>query len=108
VAALQVLAAVQKSGRRMSEVCHRFDPVPQMLKNVRFSGASPLGQERITKVIEAARERLGSGGRLVIRASGTEPLIRVMGESDDRALMESVVDDVCDALSARVTALAAE
>jgi phosphoglucosamine mutase len=108
VAALQVLAAVQKSGKRVSEVCHRFDPVPQVLKNVRFSGASPLGQDRITKVIEAARERLGDGGRLVIRPSGTEPLIRVMGESDDRALVESVVDDVCDALSARVTAMAAE
>ena len=108
VAALQVLAAVQKSGRRVSEVCHRFEPVPQLLKNVRFSGASPLGQERMTKVIDAGRERLGAGGRLVIRPSGTEPLIRVMGEGDDRALVESVVDDVCDALSARVTSLAAE
>ena len=108
VAALQVLAAVQKSGRRVSEVCHRFEPVPQLLKNVRFSGASPLGQERMTKVIDAGRERLGAGGRLVIRPSGTEPLIRVMGEGDDRALVESVVDDVCDALSARVTSMAAE
>ena len=108
VAALQVLAAVQKSGRRVSEVCHRFEPVPQLLKNVRFSGPSPLGQERMTKVIDAGRERLGAGGRLVIRPSGTEPLIRVMGEGDDRALVESVVDDVCDALSARVTSMAAE
>ena len=108
VAALQVLAAVQKSGRRVSEVCHRFEPVPQILKNVRFTGQSPLGQERMTKVIEAARDRLGTGGRLVIRPSGTEPLIRVMGEADDRDLVEAVVDDVCAALSARTTPLAAE
>jgi phosphoglucosamine mutase len=108
VAALQVLAAVQKSGKRVSEVCHRFEPVPQILKNVRFAGPSPLGQEHMTKVIDAGRERLGDTGRLVIRASGTEPLIRVMGEGDDGALVESVVDDVCAALSARVTALAAE
>ncbi|MCW6508987.1 phosphoglucosamine mutase [Lichenifustis flavocetrariae] len=108
VAALQVLASVQKQGKRVSEVCHRFEPVPQILKNVRFAGASPLAQDRMTKVIEAARERIGANGRLVIRPSGTEPLIRVMGEGDDRSLVESVVDDVCDALSARVTALAAE
>ena len=108
VAALQVLAAVQKSGKRVSEVCHRFEPVPQILKNVRFSGQSPLNGDRIGKVIEAARARLGASGRLVIRPSGTEPLIRVMGEADDRDLVASVVDDVCDALSARTTALAAE
>ena len=108
VAALQVLAAVQKQGKRVSEVCHRFEPVPQLLKNVRFSGASPLSQDRMVKVIDAARERLGVTGRLVIRPSGTEPLIRVMGEGDDRALVESVVDDVCAALSSSVQPLAAE
>lgn len=108
VAALQVLAAVQKQGKRVSEVCHRFEPVPQILKNVRFTGPNPLAQDRMSKVIEAGRDRLGAVGRLVIRPSGTEPLIRVMGEGDDRALVESVVDDVCDALSARMTALAAE
>ncbi|MDX7953635.1 phosphoglucosamine mutase [Lichenihabitans sp. Uapishka_5] len=108
VAALQVLAAVQKSGKRVSEVCHRFEPVPQILKNVRFAGPSPLGQDHIVKTIEAGRERLGAGGRLVIRPSGTEPLIRVMGEGDDHGLVEAVVDDVCQALSARVSAIAAE
>jgi phosphoglucosamine mutase len=108
VAALQVLAAVQKQGKRVSEVCHRFEPVPQLLKNVRFSGSNPLAQDHMIKVIDAARERLGATGRLVIRPSGTEPLIRVMGEGDDRSLVESVVDDVCDALSAKATALAAE
>ena len=108
VAALQVLAAVQKQGKRVSELCHRFEPVPQVLKNVRFTGGSPLGQDRMTRVIDAARERLGPSGRLVIRPSGTEPLIRVMGEGDDRDLVESVVDDVCEALAARGAALAAE
>jgi phosphoglucosamine mutase len=108
VAALQVLASVQKQGKRVSEVCHRFDPVPQILKNVRFAGANPLGQDRIAKVIESARSRLGETGRLVIRPSGTEPLIRVMGEGDNRDLVEAVVDDVCGALSQRAAALAAE
>ena len=108
VAALQVLAAVQKQRKRMSEVCHKFEPVPQILKNVRFVGANPLGQERMVKLIAAARERLGATGRLVIRPSGTEPLIRVMGEGDNRDLVESVVDDVCSALSAKSTPLAAE
>ena len=108
VAALQVLAAVQRQGKRVSEVCHRFEPVPQLLKNVRFTGPSPLANDAMVKVIEAARGRLGQSGRLVIRQSGTEPLIRVMGEGDDRDLVERVVQDVCDALTSQTTALAAE
>ncbi len=108
VAALQVLAVIQRSGRPASEVCRRFEPLPQVLKNVRFATGRTLAQDGVAAVIDAARARLGASGRLVIRPSGTEPVIRVMGEGDDRALVEGVVDDVCDALRATATALAAE
>ncbi len=99
IAALQVLAVVRKEGRPVSEVCHRFDPLPQILKNVHFRSGQPLAQDSVVTVIEDARKRLGNGGRLVIRPSGTEPLIRVMGEGDNRDLVERVVDDVVDALT---------
>ncbi|MCQ8784244.1 phosphoglucosamine mutase [Mangrovibrevibacter kandeliae] len=98
VSALQVLAVVKKNGGTVSEVCRRFDPVPQILKNVRFSGGAPLEKEGVQTVIEAARLRLGNAGRLVIRPSGTEPLIRVMAEGDDPALVATVVDDIVGAL----------
>jgi phosphoglucosamine mutase len=99
VAALQVLAVVQKLGRPVSEVCHRFDPVPQILKNVRFQGGKPLENAKVTAAIAAGKERLGAGGRLVIRPSGTEPVIRVMAEGDDHDLVETVVDDIVAAVS---------
>ena len=99
VAALQVLAVVQHEGRSVSDVCRRFDPVPQVLKNVRFSGGAPLDDEAVKHVIADADQRLGNNGRLVIRPSGTEPLIRVMGEGDDAGLVNSVVDDICAAVS---------
>ena len=99
VAALQVLAHVQKEGRTVSEVCHRFEPLPQILKNVRFRKGQPLSEAKVISTIEAARLRLGAGGRLVIRPSGTEPVIRVMAEGDDRALVEEVVDEVCDVIT---------
>ena len=99
IAALQVLAVVCKEGKPVSEVCHRFDPVPQILKNVRYKGGQPLDDEAVKTMIEAARTRLGNTGRLVIRPSGTEPVIRVMGEGDDPDLVETVVDDIVDALS---------
>ncbi len=99
VAALQVLAVVRKEQRPVSEVCRRFEPLPQILKNVRFRANQPLAQDSVVSVIEDGRKRLGNGGRLVIRPSGTEPLIRVMGEGDNRDLVESVVDDVVDALT---------
>ncbi len=108
VAALQVLAVVKRANKPVSEVCHRFDPLPQVLKNVRYGGGQPLAQAGLATIIEKARERLGAGGRLVIRPSGTEPVIRVMGEGDDRALVERVVDDVCDAVVAHAVPLAAE
>jgi phosphoglucosamine mutase len=98
IAALQVLAVVQRSDRPVSEVCHRFEPLPQVLKNVRYHSGQPLTQNGVVSVIDDARRRLGNGGRLVIRPSGTEPVIRVMAEGDDRDLVERVVDDVVQAL----------
>ncbi|MDR3463567.1 MAG: phosphoglucosamine mutase, partial [Beijerinckiaceae bacterium] len=100
VAALQVMALVKKRGRPVSEVCHRFEPVPQILKNVRLEAGRKLGEDRIETAAAAGRERLGASGRLVIRLSGTEPVVRVMGEGDNFDLVEAVVDDVCEALQA--------
>ena len=99
VAALQVLAVVRKSERPVSEVCHRFDPLPQVLKNVHFSSGAPLENAGVRSVIQSGEKRLSGRGRLVIRPSGTEPVIRVMAEGDDRDLVESVVDDVVAALT---------
>ena len=103
VAALQVLAVVQRENRPVSEVCHRFEPLPQVLKNVRFSGGQPLKAERVVTAIEQARGRLGAGGRLVIRPSGTEPVIRVMAEGDDRDLVNQIVDEVIDVIARATT-----
>ena len=100
VAALQVMALVKRRGRPVSEVCRRFEPVPQVLKNVRFEAGRKLPEHKVAAAVEAGKARLGVNGRLVIRASGTEPVIRVMGEGDNQDLVESVVDDVCEALSA--------
>ena len=99
IAALQLLSVVKRLERPVSEVCHCFDPLPQILKNVRTTGGQPLQAESVVSAIAAAKERLGSAGRLVIRPSGTEPVIRVMGEGDDRTLVATVVDDVVTALS---------
>jgi phosphoglucosamine mutase len=98
VAALQLLAVVKRMGRPVSELCHCFDPLPQILKNVRYRKGQPLSEESVVSAIEASRLRLGNHGRLVIRPSGTEPVIRVMGEGDDRDLVERAVDDVVEAL----------
>ena len=98
VAALQVLAALVQSGKPASQLLHLFDPVPQLLKNVRFSGGKPLDDARVLAVIADAEAQLAGKGRLVIRPSGTEPVIRVMAEGDDAAQVESVVDAICDAV----------
>jgi len=94
LSALQVLACIKRAGRPASEVLRKFEPVPQILKNVRFSGGKPLDSAPVKAMIEDARSRLGNSGRLVIRPSGTEPLIRVMAEADDPQLVEQVVDDI--------------
>ncbi|MGU3537004.1 phosphoglucosamine mutase [Methylobacterium sp. A54F] len=99
VAALQLLSVVKRQERPVSEVCHCFDPLPQILKNVRYRSGEPLRQQAVVTAIEQARERLGNAGRLVIRPSGTEPVIRVMAEGDDRSLVTEVVDEVVDAVT---------
>ena len=99
VAALQVLAMVKKLDRPVSEVCHLFDPLPQILKNVRYKSGQPLKDKRVVEAIASTQATLGDRGRLVIRPSGTEPVIRVMAEGDDRVLVEKAVDDVVSALT---------
>lgn len=102
VAALQLLTVVKRSGKSVSEICHCFEPLPQILRNIRHQGGKVLEDEHVAYMIEASRARLGLSGRLIIRPSGTEPVIRVMGEGDDRALVSSVVDDVIDAIAKKV------
>ena len=104
VAALQVLALIVAEGRPVSEVCRRFEPVPQLLRNVRYAGASPLDTDKVVNAIQAQRSRLGDKGRLLIRPSGTEPLIRVMAEGDDGDLIHSVVDELVDVIEATAAA----
>jgi phosphoglucosamine mutase len=99
VAALQVLAALVAARRPASEVLHLFDPLPQLLKSVRFKGA-PLEVPAVQAAIADAEARLAGTGRLLIRKSGTEPVIRVMAEGEDKALVKSVVDAVCAAVVA--------
>ncbi|MEA2993086.1 MAG: phosphoglucosamine mutase [Alphaproteobacteria bacterium] len=100
IAALQILAVVKKNDRPVSQVCHRFEPLPQVLKNVRYRNGKPLEHADVRSAIADGEERLGRQGRLIIRPSGTEPVIRVMGEGDDKILVEKVVDDIVEALNA--------
>jgi phosphoglucosamine mutase len=102
LAALQVLAEVLQVRKPMSEVARLFEPFPQLLKNVRFArgAANPLEHALVTRAIAAGEAALGRNGRVVIRPSGTEPVIRVMAEGDDRDLVERVVDDICGAVAA--------
>ncbi|WP_375458706.1 phosphoglucosamine mutase [uncultured Enterovirga sp.] len=99
IAALQLLSVVKRLDKPVSEVCHCFEPLPQILRNVRYGAGQPLAADAVVVAIAAGRARLGNAGRLVIRPSGTEPVIRVMAEGDDRALVSSVVDDVVDAVT---------
>jgi phosphoglucosamine mutase len=79
-------------------LCKRFEPLPQILKNVRYSEGKPLDDSNVRRVIEGAKTKLGASGRIVIRPSGTEPVIRVMAEGDDEKLVHAVVGDICDAV----------
>lgn len=96
ISALQFLSAMAETGKPASELTKVFEPVPQMLENVRYKkGVDPLAETSVKAAIKAGEERLAASGRLLIRKSGTEPLVRVMGESEDEALLKSVIDDIC-------------
>jgi len=99
IAALQVLAVIVEQGRPASEVCRAFTPLPQRLRNVRFHGASPLTNRQIKDAIRAAEADLDGVGRLLIRESGTEPLVRVMAEAEDEQLVGRIVDDLCERIA---------
>jgi phosphoglucosamine mutase len=99
VAALQVLAVVKKLAQPVSTVCHRFDPLPQVTKNVRYRNGKPHEDAKVRSAIASGAERLNGQGRLIVRPSGTEPVIRVTGEGDDPSLVEEVVDGVVEALN---------
>src|SRR5499427_4558047 len=100
IAALQVLASIVETGKRASEVCRLFVPVPQLTRSVRFTEGEPLETQRVMQVIRDGEGRLGEGGRLVIRKSGTEPVIRVMAEGEDEEQIASVTDEVCATIRA--------
>ena len=103
IAGLQFLAAMADTGRSASELVHQFDPVPQMLKNVRYAaGKEPLNSDLVKAVIAAKSDVLIGKGRLLIRTSGTEPLIRVMAECEDEVLLHQVVDDIVGAVQSAV------
>jgi phosphoglucosamine mutase len=99
IAALQVLACIRQRERPASEVLRLFDPFPQVLRSVRFDGASPLDQILVKNSIRAGEARLKGVGRLSVRKSGTEPVIRVMAEGPDQAIVQDVVDTICGAIS---------
>jgi phosphoglucosamine mutase len=98
LAALQVLAVLKESGQPMSALARQFEPVPQKLENVRFSAGKPLESEQVKGAIAQAEQRLNGSGRLVVRASGTEPLIRIMAEGDDEKLVNQVVKEIAGAV----------
>ncbi len=99
LAALQAVAVIAQSGKKASEVLNVFKPLPQILQNVKFEkGMKPLEDEGVSAAIKAGEARLGQGGRVLVRASGTEPLIRVMAEGDDEALVRAVVGSICAAV----------
>jgi phosphoglucosamine mutase len=98
IAALQVLAVIQESGLPVSEACRVFEPCPQIIKNVHYTNGSPLKDARVKQAISAGKIRLGKAGQLVIRESGTEPLIRVMAQGNNERMIDEVVDEIVGAL----------
>lgn len=98
LAALQVLNIVKNKGIPASEALNMFTPCPQILKNVRFSGASPMTNQKVLGEIEAAQKRFNGQGRVLVRPSGTESLIRVMAEGDNSDLVGNVVNDLCEVI----------
>ncbi|MFC3068691.1 phosphoglucosamine mutase [Phenylobacterium soli] len=98
LAALQVLAVLKETGKPMSALARQFEPVPQKLENVRFAGGKPLDTDQVKSVIAGAEQKLNGTGRVVVRASGTEPLIRIMAEGDDEKLVNQVVKEIVGAV----------
>lgn len=98
VAGLQLLSVLKQVGKPVSEICHRFEKVPQLLESVRYKAGKPLDHKLVVQVIAESKARLGTTGRLVIRESGTEPVIRVMAESDDQSLVEAVVAEITNTI----------
>lgn len=98
IAALQVLATVVQQDKPVSEVCRLFEAVPQRLRNVHMDKPCDLTAEPVAGAIKAAEKRLGNKGRLLVRKSGTEPVVRIMAECDDEAVIETVLSDIADVL----------
>jgi phosphoglucosamine mutase len=98
IAALQVLAELVRAGKPMSALARQFDPVPQKLENVRFTGGKPLENDHVKSAIAEAEQRLNGSGRVLVRASGTEPLIRIMAEGDDEKLVGQLVREIAGAV----------
>ena len=106
LAALQVLAVLKESDKPMSSLARQFEPVPQKLENVRFGGGKPLEDEGVKGAIANAEQRLNGAGRILVRASGTEPLIRIMAEGDDEKLVSQVVKEIAGAVKKAAVPLA--
>jgi phosphoglucosamine mutase len=98
IAALQVLAVLKAEDKPMSALAQQFEPAPQRLENVRHSGGKPLDNAKVKDAIATAESRLAGSGRIVVRASGTEPLIRIMAEGDDEKLIDKLVKDIAGAV----------
>ncbi|HEC14180.1 MAG TPA: phosphoglucosamine mutase, partial [Rhodospirillales bacterium] len=98
LAALQVLAVLTSTGRPASEICRLFEPLPQLLRNIKIKGAQPLERDEVRKAVAVGESRLGQSGRVLVRKSGTEPLIRVMAEGEDEDLLVTVLDDIAEAI----------
>lgn len=98
IAALQVLAVLVQTGKPVSEVCHLYDPTPQVLENVRVSDPKAVDAESVVSAIQAAEKRLGNRGRVLVRKSGTEPLVRIMAEGDEESVIRAVVADIAEAV----------
>jgi phosphoglucosamine mutase len=94
------MAVVKRMDRPVSEVCRRFEPLPQILRNVRYRSGKPLENPAVSQVIAGATSRLNGNGRVLVRPSGTEPVIRVMAEGDDPVLIEQIVEEIAGAVSA--------
>jgi len=98
IAALQVLAGIAREGKPASQVCHLFEPLPQVLHNVRFRKGAPLEDAKVKSRIEECRKRLNGNGRILVRKSGTEPVIRIMAEGDDEKVIQAVVNEIASAI----------